>query len=311
MKFKKVIARFNADNIALAEEVISHIFFSCNLKGVISEVPIPEPDEGFGTHTLPVPSENSIIGYFPDTDDSDIVIAEIRQRLGALSHMDVDVETRSEVVDEKDWAHAWKAYFNVTRITDRIVVKPDWKPYDPKPRDIVIHIDPGMAFGTGTHPTTFMCLELIETFITQNSSLLDVGCGSGILMIAAAKLGATTMTGIDTDPVAVQITEENLEKNGISADSVSVLTTPLDKTPENQYKLITANIIAQVIVQILPDIARRLSPDGCAILSGIIDERMPDVQKALDASGLECIKKHQDAEWVAMAVGHKNSSPHV
>ena len=305
MKFKKVIARFNTDNIALAEEVISHIFFSYNLKGVICEVPIPEPDEGFGTHTLPVPSENSIIGYFPDTDDSDSVIAGIRQRLGALADMDVEVDTRSEVVDEKDWAHAWKAYFNVTRITDRIVVKPDWKPYDPKPHDIVIHIDPGMAFGTGTHPTTFMCLELVEAFMTQGASLLDVGCGSGILMIAGAKLGASAMAGIDTDPVAVEITKENLEKNGIPTDRISLMATTLDQTPETRYDFITANIIAQVIVQILPDIARRLAPDGYAILSGIIEERMPDVQKALDASNLECIKKHQEAEWVAMAVGHK------
>ena len=305
MKFKKVIARFNADNIALAEEVISHIFFSYNLKGVICEVPIPEPDEGFGTHTLPVPSENSIIGYFPDTDDSDIVIASIRQRLGALSDMDVNVETRSEVVDEKDWAHAWKAYFNVTRITDRIVVKPDWKPYDPKPNDIVIHIDPGMAFGTGTHPTTFMCLELVEAFMTQGGSLLDVGCGSGILMIAGAKLGASAMAGIDTDPVAVEITKENLEKNGIPSNKISLMAATLDQTPETRYDLITANIIAQVIVQILPDIAQRLAPDGYAILSGIIEERMPDVQKALEASNLECIKKRLDAEWVAMAVGHK------
>ncbi len=305
MKFKKVIARFNAENIDLAEEVISHIFFSFNLKGVICDVPIPEPDEGFGTHTLPAPSKNSIIGYFPDTDDSDIVIARLKERFGNLSDMNVQVDTQSEIVDEKDWAHAWKAYFNVTRITDRIVVKPEWKPYDPSPGDVVIHIDPGMAFGTGTHPTTAMCLELVETVIKPGDTFLDVGCGSGILMIAAAKLGAATMAGIDTDPLAVEITGKNLIKNGIPASIVRLTATTLDQAPETGYNIITANIIAQVIVQIMPDIAARLAPEGRAILSGIIDERVPDVQKALDASHLECIKTRKEAEWVAMVVGHK------
>ena len=133
MKFKKVIARFDADDIELAEEVICHIFFSFNLKGVICEVPIPEPDEGFGTHTLKAPEHNSIIGYLPDTDDSDIMISKIKERLAGLADMDVQVDVLSERVDEKDWAHAWKEYFNVTRITDKIVVKPEWKAYTPLP----------------------------------------------------------------------------------------------------------------------------------------------------------------------------------
>ena len=109
MKFKKVIARFDADNIELAEEVICHIFFSFNLKGVICDVPIPEPDEGFGTRTLRTPEHNSIIGYLPDTDDSDIMIAKITERLAGLSDMGLQVDVLTESVDEKDWAHAWKA----------------------------------------------------------------------------------------------------------------------------------------------------------------------------------------------------------
>ena len=305
MKFKKIIARFNADNIELAEEVICHIFFSFNLKGVICEVPIPEPDEGFGTRTLEKPEHNSIIGYLPDTDDSDIMISKISARLAELSDMAVQVDVLSEVVDEKDWAHAWKAYFNVTRITDKIVVKPEWKDYTPAPGEVIIHIDPGMAFGTGTHPTTSMCLVLLEAHVQPGKTLLDVGCGSGILMIGAAKLGAGAMTGIDLDPMAVDITRKNLKKNGIAPDHVTVGVATLDKTPEIRYDLICANIIAQVIVSIMPDISARLAPDGTAILSGIIEERVVDVYAALDAENFECVRKIRQEEWVALVVCRK------
>ncbi|WP_020587931.1 50S ribosomal protein L11 methyltransferase [Desulfobacter curvatus] len=305
MKFKKVIVRFHADNIELAEEMICHIFFSFNLKGVICEVPIPEPDEGFGTQTLKPPEHNSIIGYLPDTDDSDIIISKIKERLAKLSEMAVQVDVLSEIVDEKDWAHAWKEYFNVTRITDKIVVKPEWKEYTPVPGEIVIHIDPGMAFGTGTHPTTSMCLALLEEYVRPGKTLLDVGCGSGILMIGAAKMGAGTMTGIDVDPVAVDITRQNLEKNAIAPDHFTLGAATLEKTPEIQYDLICANIIAQVIAAIMPDIAARLAPDGNAILSGIIEERVPDIYTALERQNLECVKKITQEEWVALVVCHK------
>ncbi|WP_321492229.1 50S ribosomal protein L11 methyltransferase [uncultured Desulfobacter sp.] len=306
MKFRKIIARFQADNIELAEEVICHIFFSFNLKGVICEVPIPEPDEGFGTRTLNTPEHNSIIGYLPDTDDSDLMISQIKDRLAGLSDINVQVNVLSERVDEKDWAHAWKEYFNVTRITDKILVKPEWKEYTPAPGEIIIHIDPGMAFGTGTHPTTSMCLELLEEYVQPGKTLLDVGCGSGILMIGAAKLGVSAMTGIDVDPMAVDITRQNLQKNDISLDRVKLGAVTLDKTPATKYDLICANIIAQVIVSIMPDIAARLAQDGTAILSGIIEERVPDIYAALDAENLECVKKHTRQEWVALVVCRKN-----
>ena len=162
-----------------------------------------------------------------------------------------------------------------------------------------------MAFGTGTHPTTSMCLALLEEHVQPGKTLLDVGCGSGILMIGAAKLGAGAMTGIDVDPVAVDITQQNLEKNAIALDGVTLGAVTLDKTPEIRYDLICANIIAQVIVSIMPDIATRLAPDGTAILSGIIEERVPDIYAALDAQNLRCVKKISQEEWVALVVCHK------
>jgi ribosomal protein L11 methyltransferase len=282
--------------------MICHVFFSFNLKGVVCDIPIPEPDEGFGTSTLPLPEQNAIIGYLPDMDASDIIIEQIKEKLAALA--DLNVQVSITVVDEKDWADAWKDYFNVTRITDRIVVKPEWKSHTPTPEDIVIHIDPGMAFGTGTHPTTAMCLELIEACLVPGQTVLDVGCGSGILMIAAAKLGAEHLTGIDTDPMAVDITRDNLTKNKVDPDRLHLTATTLDRTPETTYDLVVANIIAQVIVDITGDIKQRMAPDGRAILSGIIQERKPDVLRALSDNGLDIIKEKNMGEWVALVVGH-------
>ncbi len=305
MKFKKLTAEFSTNNICLAEELICHVFFSFNLKGVVCNVPIPEPDEGFGTATLPLPDQNAIIGYLPDMDASNTTIEKIKTRLADLTDMGVQVNVLIDIVNEKEWENAWKDYFEVTHITDRIVVKPAWKPHTPAPDEIIIHIDPGMAFGTGTHPTTAMCLELIETHLKPGHKVLDVGCGSGILMIAAAKLGASELSGIDTDPMAVDITRENLEKNKIDPTVYTLTTATLDQTPETHHDLVTANIIAQVIVDIIPDIKKRMAPKGLAVLSGIIRERRPDVVKALTASGLDLVfEKFQD-EWVAMVVCQK------
>ncbi|MCP3940206.1 MAG: 50S ribosomal protein L11 methyltransferase [Desulfobacteraceae bacterium] len=302
MKFKKVIAQFETKNILLAEEMICEIFFSFNLKGVVCNIPLEEPDEGFGTHTLSQPDQNSIVGYFPDIDSSDIILEKIRERSQELIHFGIQVKIEVEIVDEDDWADAWKTYFNVTRITDKIVIKPDWKDHDPSPDDIIIHLDPGMAFGTGTHPTTSMCIQMIEQFLVPGSNFLDVGTGSGILMIAAAKLGAKEMTGIDTDEVAVGISKANLDKNKVDPHSYQLVCTTLDKTPQNTYELVAANIIAQVIVDVMVDIEKRMAPDATAILSGIIQERRPDILAALEKAGLNIIHETNEDEWVALAV---------
>ena len=304
MKFKKITAAFETENITLAEELICDLFFSFNLKGVVCNVPLEEPDEGFGTQTLPLPDRNSIVGYFPDMDSSDIILEKIQTRSMELTQFGIQVKIEVEIVDEKDWADAWKTYFNVTRITNRIVIKPDWKDYDPEPDDIVIHLDPGMAFGTGTHPTTAMCIRMIQQFLVPGAGFLDVGTGSGILMIAAAGLGANRLTGIDTDEVAVGISKKNLDKNKVNPLLYSLACTTLDQTPKKTYDLIAANIIAQVIVDIMPDIEKRIAPDGVAILSGIIRERKPDVLAALETSNLHIYHETNEGDWVALAVRH-------
>lgn len=305
MKFKKVIVQFDTKNLILAEELICDIFFSFNLKGVVCDIPLDEPDEGFGTNTLPKPETNSITGFLPLIDSSDIILEKIKQKAAKLSNLNIKTTIKIEIVDEKDWSEAWKAYFEVTPVTDRITIKPEWKDHTAQEDEIVIHLDPGMAFGTGTHPTTAMCIQQIETFLVPGSTFLDVGTGSGILMIAAAKLGASSLVGIDTDEVAIQVTRKNLAKNDIDPKICDLLCTSLDQTPPGTFGFIAANIIAQVIVDILPEISLRMTQETTTVLSGIIEERQADVTAALEACHLVVIHEDHMDEWVTLAVKKK------
>lgn len=308
MKYRKITAAFESENPALAEELICDMFFSSGITGVVCRVPLAEPDEGFGPHTLDLPAENAIEGFLPETGDADAVFEKISARAQALAQEGIQVHLRVEPVADQDWAHAWKAHFHVMRITDRIVVKPAWKPFEPGPEDIVIHLDPGMAFGTGTHPSTCMCLAQIQACLTPGHTFLDVGCGSGILMIAAAKLGASALAGVDIDLAAVDVAAENLEKNQIPRDRYHLVAGTLDQMDQTEFDLIAANIIAQTLVAVMADIKNRMAPDGRAILSGIVQERLPDVKTALDRHDLEIAHQAVDDEWVTVTVKHRHPS---
>ena len=307
MKFKKIIVQFDSENLDFAEALICDIFFSFNLKGVVCNIPLDEPDEGFGTNTLPKPEIYSIEGYLPLIDSSDIILEQIRKKTSNLSRLNIKIDIQTEIVDEKDWADAWKTYFEVTPITERITIKPAWKDHQAREDEIVIHLDPGMAFGTGTHPTTAMCIQLIETFLKPGSSFLDIGTGSGILMVAAAGLGAGQLTGIDTDEVAIQVAKKNLDKNDIDPQICTLSCTTVDKIDSAPWQFIAVNIIAQVIVTILPEISMRMTNETILILSGIIQERQNDVLAALKAHNLSVIHEEYVDEWVCLAVKLKAS----
>lgn len=300
MKWIHVNARFEAEDMALAEELVSQIFFDLGLKGVVCEVPLPEPDEGFGSNALDQPDHYSISGYVPDVDTSDSLVAAIKQKAATLEGIKVSISTT--IVDDQDWAESWKDFFFVTRITDTLVIRPSWREFEPGPGDVVIDLDPGMAFGTGTHETTAMCLALVEEKIKPGSSFLDVGTGSGILMIAAGKLGARILKGLDNDQVAVRIAGKNLEENKICPEKFEILCTTLDCYPHERFDLVVANILAEIIIDILPEIKSRLAPGGCAILSGIINLWEERVKTALESNGFTLIKTMSRGEWVAMVV---------
>ena len=207
------------------------------------------------------------------------VMAFIRERLAESG-----TEAKFEVigVSEEDWANSWKAYYKPLHIGKKMVIVPKWETYAPKEGEIIVTMDPGMAFGTGTHETTRLVIELLEEYVTTGMKVLDVGCGSGILAICAAKLGAARCRAYDIDPVAVRVARENITDSGEKnvTCEVSDLLRNVDLS-DGPYDLICANIVADIIIRMAPDVARYMKPDAVLLASGIITERAEEVTKAL------------------------------
>ena len=201
----------------------------------------------------------------------------------------------------KTWAHAWKAYFWPRKITRHLVVKPTWRKYTPESDEIVIELDPGMAFGTGTHPTTVLCAAMIEKYLKKGDRFLDVGTGSGILMIAAAGLGAARVCGIDKDETAVQIASANLKINSIQSHRFELNTANLIDETSETYDMVAANILTDVILELIGDIKPVLSPGGIFISSGIIEKKKGQVTGALRNIGFEIVETAVKEGWVAIA----------
>ena len=216
----------------------------------------------------------------------------------ALTWASLTLDTQG--VREQDWAENWKKYYKPFRAGERLVIKPSWEAYEPKEGDLVLELDPGMAFGTGTHETTFMCVSSVEKYVTPGCRAIDVGCGSGILGLAAAKLGAADVLAIDLDELAVKVAAENTEKNGLS-NVVRVAHSDLLEKREEKADVIVANIIADVICYLCGPVKKHLLEGGTFICSGIIREREEDVQRALAAAGYTVCNRLAKGEWVCLA----------
>jgi ribosomal protein L11 methyltransferase len=202
-------------------------------------------------------------------------------------------------VAEADWAEAWKEQLKVLHVGQRIVIRPSWLDYTPKLKDIVIDLDPGMAFGTGLHPTTQLCLEAQEKLVGAGAEVLDLGTGSGILAIAAAKLGARLVTAVDNDPIAVKTARDNVAINGVQ-EIVSVLDGSLRNVSQS-YDLVMVNILAQVIVEMLQEgLATRVRPRGKAVTAGIIADYESEVVAALERKGLALTERQHRGDWICL-----------
>lgn len=239
--------------------------------------------------------------YVPASSDFQDVLTNLKKEIEALRRL-FDIGTGEVTVaeiDEEDWAHSWKQYYKPVKISEQLTIVPLWEEYTPQPEENVILLDPGMAFGTGTHPTTMLCIQAIENYITPGAQVIDVGTGSGVLSIAAAKLGADDVLALDLDAVAVEAARQNVETNGVGS-TVEVDTGDLLKGVDGEYDLVVANILADVILLFIEDAYERVKTGGYFITSGIIEEKRPEVSAALVAAGFEIEETRMMEDWVAI-----------
>ena len=242
--------------------------------------------------------EESVIHiYLSPEARPDEALAFLQERLTAAG---IPFTLSTGSVKESDWADNWKQFFKVTEIGERLVIRPTWEEYTSDGDRTVLSIDPGAAFGTGTHATTRICLELLEKYIKDGDRMLDVGCGSGILSIAALLLGAKQAVGVDIDPLAVKVAGENAALNHVD-DRAEYICGNLADRVEGKYNLICANIVADIVMALPPDTGRFLAEDGVFICSGIIDLRGAEVEDCLRQNGFEILEMVERENWRAYA----------
>lgn len=222
----------------------------------------------------------------------------LKERYAAVG---IDCTVETDMVNDRDWADNWKKFFKVTEIGDRLTIRPSWEEYDNKDGRVVLSIDPGAAFGTGTHATTKMCLKLLEKYVKDGMNILDIGSGSGILSIAAGLLGAENAIGVDIDPVAVKVAKENAEINQMG-DKVTYIEGDLCDKIDGRFDIVCANIVADVIISLTDYVDRFMHEDSLFICSGIIDIREDDVLKALSLNGFTIVDECECENWRAFAV---------
>jgi ribosomal protein L11 methyltransferase len=301
MKWIEAKVIFDHPDMDLAADLIADVFYNFGLQGVVVEDPDLEPEEDWAEDAIGRPARHAVIGYFHEDSQAEERCKTLEQKLSQLKeNQGFFYRISYKELDEQDWAHAWKAYFWPRKISSHMVVKPTWRDYQADPDDIVIELDPGMAFGTGTHPTTALCIRMIEKYLSTGDSFLDVGTGSGILMIAAAKLGAGRLCGIDKDEVAVEVAAQNLQLNNINPKIFRLTTGNLVAEINESFSFVAANIFSHVILELLQDISRVLTDDGILVCSGIIEENKQTVISAMENIGFEIVETAVKEEWVAI-----------
>ncbi len=290
-----------------AVEAVSEILSRVAPGGVSVELPFELVDEGLGARTDG--SRPAIIRAYVPALDAVGAKAAVDEAEGSLAHLQAfglrpigELQVRS--VHEEDWADAWKRHFPVLRIGRRLVIRPTWRRHRARPDDVVLALDPGMAFGTGLHPTTRLCLAAIERWADEGrlagARVLDVGCGSGILSLAAAKLGAAEVLGVDTDPIAAEATAANARRNRlvrrVHARGGSL------PVPESPFDGVLANLIASVLMHLAGELAASLRPGGRLLASGIFMDREAEVRAAFDGVGLSVVGRTEETDWVCLEV---------
>ncbi|HEX5588985.1 MAG TPA: 50S ribosomal protein L11 methyltransferase [Candidatus Limnocylindrales bacterium] len=297
-----------------AVEAVSEILGRVAPGGTSVEPGFELVDEGLGARIDP--ARPAIVRAYVPARDAASAERAARDAETALGHLQAFGlrpigELRTRLVDEADWADAWKAHFPVLRVGERLVIRPTWRRrHRALPGDVILALDPGMAFGTGLHPTTRLCLAAVERAADggelAGARVLDVGCGSGILSIAAARLGAATVLGLDIDPIAIEATAVNARRNGL-ARRIRAREGSLP-SGEPPFDAVLANLIASVLVALAPALRDELRPGGLLLASGIFEDRESEVAAAFGAAGLEVVERSAEGEWVALAARRRAPS---
>lgn len=300
-----------------AEDLISSMMMDAGIEGIEIEdkVPLSERDKSqMFVDILPEgPADDGtarISFYLEPEQDNGEILAAVQKGLDEIRSWGVDVGAgtiEASQTEDKDWINNWKEYFHQFYVDD-ILITPSWEPVKPKDQEkLLIQIDPGTAFGTGMHETTQLCIRQIKKYVTEETVLLDVGTGSGILSIAALKLGAARALGTDLDPCAISASKENMEVNGIPKEQFQVILGNIiddreiqDQVGYEQYDMVTANILAEVLAPLTPVVARHLKKGGIYITSGIIEEKETMVTDAVKAAGFEVVEVTHQGDWVSV-----------
>ena len=318
MKWKQ----FRLKTTTQAEDIVSSMLADLGIEGVQIEdkIPLTEQDkEQMFVDILPdIPDDDGtayLTFYLDEEEDVAPVLMNVRKELEDMrAFLDVGECTIEESeTEDVDWVNNWKQYFHQFYIDDILVI-PSWEKVKPEDSDkMVIHIDPGTAFGTGMHETTQLCIRALKKYVTSETEILDVGCGSGILGMLALKFGAKHSLGTDLDPCAIDATHENMEVNGIRKDQYEVMigniiddTAVQDAVGYEKYDIVAANILADVLVPLTPGIIHQMKPGAVYITSGIIEDKENVVVEAVKAAGLEVLEVNHQGEWVSV-VARKNA----
>lgn len=307
MKVVEVKVIYESDDIELATKEIADVFYGFGVTGLKIEEPLTNknPLDFYKNEKDFLMIDNSISAYFPLNPYSEkrktMIIDTFREKFGEREDLIYTIDFYE--YDEEDYQNSWKKYLFPEKVSAKFVVKPTWREYTPKDDELVIELDPGRAFGTGSHPTTSLCLKLMEENIKKDDEVIDVGTGSGILMIAADRLGAKEIYGTDIDELAVESAKENLELNKISENKAKVFKGDLISVVEDKkFDVVVANILADVLLILLNDISKVVKPNGKIIFSGIIEDKCQLLQNEVENLGFEVKEIKADKEWRAMLI---------
>jgi ribosomal protein L11 methyltransferase len=308
--------KFTIKTTTEAEDIVSSMLVDLGIEGVQIEdkIPLTQSDkEQMFVDILPdMPEDDGcayLTFYLDEEVDKHEMLLKVRQELEEMrSYLNVgDCTIEESQTEDVDWVNNWKQYFHQFYIDDILVI-PSWENVEAKDSDkMVIHIDPGTAFGTGMHETTQLCIRQLKKYVTEDTEILDVGCGSGILGMLALKFGAKHSVGTDLDPCAIDATYENMDNNGISRDQYEVMIGNIiddkevqDKVGYEKYDIVAANILADVLVPLTPVIIHQLKKGGIYITSGIIEDKEEVVVEAVKKAGLEVLEVNHQGEWVSV-----------